>query len=99
MIERAGQWISVRASVVWFLGIVVVVVIALAFTPLLQKVDPVVRTIRVAVLYRGRDCIVSRITVFEPEKWRDAVTEFYVIEGGVDYDRPIPPKCKVEVLK
>ena len=89
----------VRTGLVWLLGLTVAVGMALTIILRPPRVDPVVRTIRVVVLYRGRDCIVSRITVFEPEKWRDAVTEFYVIEGGVDYDRPIPPKCKVEVLK
>ncbi len=64
----------------------------------LQKPDQVVRKIRVVVLYRSKDCIVSRVTVFEPEPWRAAVTEFYVVEGGVNFDRPIPPKCKVEVM-
>ena len=81
----------------WLWVVLSVFTVVLVFLLLLehtraQEPDPVVRKIQHAVLYRGKDCIVTRVTVFEPRK---AVMEFYVTEGGVNFNRPIPPKCRI----
>jgi hypothetical protein len=67
----------------------------------LQRSKPVARQMFEAELYRTRTCIVTRITVLEPSPIRDAVTEFYVVEGGADpmNGRTQSPKCYIRVIE